>query len=187
MALGVAACSSTPGDAALRSGHADQAAKLYRTGAEQGDGSAALKLGVLLIDRPLSEYGPPGPWFAKGCALGNVVACHNAGVGHEYGQHGSAINYPEAARFYRIAAQKGYMQSQYNLGSLYSNKHLNDDVEGLRWLLISRRQAQACTPVPVCKLTLEDKPNHLGRLRSRMSSAEIHAAEHQAASWVSPQ
>ena len=84
-------------------------AKLYPRGADQGDARAALKLGLLLSNQAIDGYGLPVKWFIKGCSLGDVVACHNAGVGQEYPQHGLAQNDPAAARYYRVAAERGYM------------------------------------------------------------------------------
>src|SRR5262245_5046077 len=166
-------CSSTPGDAAARAGHPESAAKLYAQGASQGDAAAALKLGLLISNRRVTGYGDAGSWFAKSCQLGEVVGCHNAGVGYEYAEHGLPMNYGEAASAYRKAAERGYMQSQYNLGSMYSNGYLNDDVEGLKWLLLSQKAANSCTGQPLCKWLLDDPPGHVAKLTTRMSSADV--------------
>lgn len=81
--LSFAACSSTPGDAANRSGHIGSAAKLYQQGADQGDSEAALKLGLLLSTAPLKEYGEAGDWYIKACDLGSLAGCHDAGYASE--------------------------------------------------------------------------------------------------------
>ncbi len=57
--LAGAGCSSVPGDAALRSGHPEQAADLYRRGAEQDDASAALRLGLLIDEGQVSASERP--------------------------------------------------------------------------------------------------------------------------------
>ena len=173
----------TPGDAAVRSNQPQAAAKLYERGASQGDATAALKLGLLISEDRVTDFGTAGSWFLKSCQLGNVVGCHNAGVGYEYAQHGLEMNYAEAARFYRVAAERGYMQSQYNLGSMYSNRYLSDDVEGLKWLLLSQRVANSCSNQPLCKWVLDDPPRHIDKLTERMSAADVDLAKTQAAAW----
>jgi hypothetical protein len=177
---------ATPGDAAVRGGHVEQGAKLYRRGAEQGDGEAALKLGLLIESGSLRDpaYGAAGDWYSKGCDLGNVVACHNAGVGHEYGSLGLSKDLEAAQDLYRRAAERGYMQSQYNLGSLYANDHFADDVQGLAWLLSAQRIAKQCVGKELCDWILRDPPGHISKLRQRMSAEQMTAAEAQAEKWA---
>ena len=152
-------------------------------GVSQGDAVAALKLGSLVAQGKVSGYGVAGDWFSKACDLGSLAGCHNVGVSYEYAKHGLSTNYPAAVQFYRRAAERGYMQSQYNLGSLYANNHLTDDVEGLKWMLISERSARKCLPNPGCKWTSEDPPGHMARLRKRMTDGDIRLAEQQAEVW----
>ena len=181
----IAACSTTPGDAAVRAGHPSVAAELYQKGTEQGDGVAALKLGLLIHDGTISAepYGDAGRWFIRACELGEMAGCHNAGVGFEYGPENSSnlpLDYEEARRHYRIAAEGGYMQSQYNLGSMYANQYFSDDVAGLSWLLAAQAQAEECVPAGLCEWILEDPPGHITKLRSRMSPSDQAEAEARA-------
>jgi Sel1 repeat len=175
VALLLGACSSTPGDAALRSDHPQQAADLYRRGAEQGDAEAAFKLGRLIDGGTLrdSSYGNAGHWYVEACELGDVVGCHNAAVGYEYGTLGLDKSYEEARSLYKRAAQQGYMQSQYNLGSLYANQYFTGNVEGLAWLLAAQAKASACLPDPLCKWVVDDPPGHVSRLKAAMSADDI--------------
>ena len=168
-------CMSTPGDAAMRAGHPEQAADLYRRGAEQGYADAAFKLGRLIEGGTLldASYGGAGRWYVKACDLGDVVACHNAGVGYEYGTLGLEKNYEEARSHYKRAAQQGYMQSQYNLGSLYSNQYFANNVEGLAWLLAAQSKALKCMTDPLCKWIIDDSPGHVARLKALMSADDI--------------
>ena len=175
-------CSTTPGDAASRAGHPQQAAELYQRGAEQGDAAAALKLGLLIEEGSVSsdQFGSPGRWYLKACDLGNYIACHNVGVGYEYGQGGFEKNYESARAYYHRAATQGYMQSQYNLGTLYSNKYFADDIEGLKWLLASQARARSCSKNELCQWILRDPPGHIAKLKARMSAEQIGQAEAQA-------
>jgi TPR repeat protein len=180
-------CSHTPGDAALRGGHPDSAADLYMKGAELGDSEAALKLGLLLNDGSVSaeRYGQASRWFQRACELGNLPGCHNLAVAYEYGNDGAAKDINKAYEYYLKAAERGYMQSQYNLSSLYSNKYIEpqDDVEGLKWMLLSQNAAKACKS-PLCEWILKDPPGHKEKLKARMTVTEIKKAEDLAAGWA---
>jgi TPR repeat protein len=186
--LAASGCSSVPGDAALRSGHPEQAADLYRQGAEQGDASAALRLGLLIDEGRVSasKYGEAGDWFKRGCDLGNLPACHNVGVSYEYGKNGLHRDYTMAHHFYLKAAVEGYMQSQYNLASLYSNNFVTppNEVEGLKWILLAQMSAFKCKQQSLCQWVIEDPPGHKQRLESRLSTAQQQAARNLAAEWV---
>jgi len=187
MALSSLGCSSVPGDAAARSVHPDQAAELYRRGAEQGDASAALRLGILLDQGRVnpSKYGEAADWFKRGCSLGSLPSCHNIGVAYEYGKNGVSKDYSEARTFYLKGAAAGYMQSQYNLASLYSNGHIApaNDVEGLKWMLLAHASAEKCKQQKLCQWVLQDPPGHRRRLEARLSSAEQQEAVTLAKQW----
>jgi TPR repeat protein len=189
--LAASGCSSVPGDAALRSGHPEQAADLYRRGAEQGDASAALRLGFLISEARVSasKYGEAGDWFKKACALGNLPACHNVGVAYEYGKNGLPKDYAESRNFYLKAAVEGYMQSQYNLASLSSNNYVTPpaDVEGLKWMLLAQMSADKCKQQPLCQWVLEDPPGHKGRLEGRLSGKQQQEARNLANQWKAKQ
>jgi TPR repeat protein len=180
-------CSSVSGDAASRGGHPDQAAELYRRGAEQGDASAALRLGMLVDQGQVStaKYGDAANWFKQACSLGNLPSCHNVGVAYEYGKNGVSKDYSEARNFYSKAASAGYMQSQYNLASLYSNGYIApaNDVEGLKWMLLAQTSAAKCKQEELCQWILRDPPGHRRRLEGRLSSAQQQDAAVLAKQW----
>jgi TPR repeat protein len=180
-------CSHTPGDAALRAGHPQAGADLYLKGAELGHADAALKLGLLLEEGRISgpQYKTATHWFERACELGSVEGCHNAGVAYEYGKGGVAIDYAQASSYYRKAAGKGYMSSQYNLGSMYSNNYLTppDDVEGYMWILLAKKAATACSKQPLCEWVLNDPPGHQMKLKSRMNESEVKQAEALSTNW----
>lgn len=180
------ACSTTPGDAAYRSDHPTAAADLYRQGANQGDPNAALKLGLLISNSEVSasQYGSANSWFEKACSQQILAACHNAGVGYEYGKHGVSINYSNAEAFYLKAAENGYMQSQYNLGSLHANQNLHNDVQGLKWLLLAQATANKCPSTPLCQWVLDDPPGHISTLKKRMQPQEIERAQSLSSQWL---
>ena len=185
LAFAVVSCSATPGDAAYRSGHTEQAADLYKKGAEQGDSSAALKLGLLVSDGTVSpeSYGQAIKWYVRACELGDNAGCHNSGNAYEYGKVGANKDYIKARDYYTISAEKGYMQSQYNLGSLYSNKYINNDIEGLKWMLIAEKTADKCQNESLCQWVKRDPPGHQEKLMSRMSKDQIAKSQQLANEW----
>lgn len=178
-------CAHTPGDAALRAGHPDVAAKMYREGVEQGDGRAALKLGLLIEEKKVKadDFGSPLKWYEKACALGSAPGCHNVGVAYEYGQGGVSKDVKQAYEFYLTAAEHGYMQSQYNLASLYSNQYVQNDVEGYKWMLLAQASAAQCKEVEMCRWVQEDPPGHRKKLKDRLSPEQLKEAERLAKSW----
>ena len=182
-----AGCSSVAGDAALHSAHPEQAADLYRRGAEQGDASAALRLGFLIDEGRVgaSKNGQAADWFKRACGSRNLPACHNVGVAYEYGKNGLPKDYSEARNFYLKAAAAGYMQSQYNLASLYANNYVvpPNDVEGLKWMLLAQVSAEKCKQQQLCQWVLEDPPGHKRRLESRLSAAQQQEARNLASKW----
>lgn len=189
--ISAAGCSSVPGDAALRGGHPEQAADLYRRGAQQGDASAALRLGLLIDEERVSssKYGEAGDWFKRACDSGSWPGCHNVGVAYEYGKNGLSTDHALAHSFYLKAASEGYMQSQYNLASLHSNNYITppDDVEGLKWMLLAQMSAEECKQVQLCQWVLEDPPGHKLKLEGRLSAAQQQDARTLAARWKAKQ
>lgn len=181
----ISACSTTPGDAAFRAGHSKEAAELYFRGAQGGDDEAALKLGLLLESKAtdIDRFGTATTWFQRACELGNMTGCHNAGVSFEYGKDGFQKDYMKASNYYRKAAEHGYMQSQYNLGSMYANRYQADDIKGLKWLLLAQRNARKCASEDLCQWILKDPPGHIKRLKERMTKKQIEEAQQEAAEF----
>jgi hypothetical protein len=178
--------STTPGDAAYSSKHYKQAGNLYRQGAEMGDKNAALKLGLMLSENKIStpNYGSAVEWFIKACKLGSSAGCHNTGNAYEYAKMGAYKNYNIARKYYTIAAEKGFIQSQYNLGTLYANQYLNDDVKGLKWLFIAKKTADSCSNEPICQWVQKDPPKHQTKLMNRMNETQVINSKIQANDWT---
>ncbi len=177
-----------PGDAALRGGHPEAAADLYAKGAELGDANAALKLGLLVSDGtiPDTKYGSALKSFMRACDLGSIPGCHNVGVAYQEGKYGVSKDPQKAYEYYMKSAEKGYMQAQYNLASLYSDQAIQppNNVEGYKWMLLSQSTARKCSNVPLCDWILQDPPGHKTKLKSRMTEEEIREADTLAASWT---
>jgi len=185
--LGIGGCSAVRGDAALRAGHPDVAAELYQRGAEQGNGAAAFRLGLLVSEGRVSaaKYGTAAEWYVKACDRGVRPGCHNTGVYYEEGKNGVTKDYGVARMYYLKAAERGYMQSQYNLASMYSNNNISppDDIEGLKWMLLAQTAALQCKQEPLCQWILSDPPGHKHRLIERLSVEEQQKAKSLVLAW----
>ncbi len=165
----------------------ENAALAYRQRAEKGDADAALQLGNLLARGRVSatRYGDSITWYKKGCTLGSVSACHNAGASYHEGRNGVTVNYAEAANYYLQAADRAFLPSMYNLVVLYAESRITsiDNREGLKWLLVAQRAAAQCPAAPVCKLILEDRAGYRTRLDARLSAEERREAQELAETW----
>jgi len=105
-------------------------------------------------------------------------------VGYEKGSIGLPKDLEKALTYYLRAAKRGYMQSQYNVGSFYSMEYFKNDIEGYKWLLLADEAARSCISTPLCKWVLNDPPGHKKKLRGRMSTGQISEAEKLAKSWT---
>lgn len=165
----------------------DKAAAEFRRQADKGNADAALRLGNLLArDRvPVARYGNAVDWYKKGCALGNLSACHNVGASYEYGQNGVKTNYAEAANYYLKSAEHAFLPSLLNLAILHADGRVVslDNREGLKWMLIAQKAATQCPEAPVCKLVLEDRRGYRARLEAPLSADERREARQMAERW----
>lgn len=165
----------------------DNTAAALREEADKGNGNAALQLGNLLaLGRvPVARFGLAADWYRKGCELGELSGCHNAGYAYETGTNGVAKDTVEAAAYYRKAAEHAFLPSMINLGSLYATGAVisMDDVEGYKWLLIARLAANQCAATPMCLSVIEDSRGHREKMKSRLSESQQRAAEKMAMDW----
>ncbi len=163
--------SATATDAAL----AEKTASAYRRSAEQGDADAALRLGNMVSRNtvPAEKFGTASDWYVKGCALGSLSACHNAGVAYQFGRNGVKRDYYEAAKYYLKAADRAFLPSQINLVVLYANGQVisQDHREGLKWMLIAQKSAMQCVDNPACCSILDDKSAIASRWKHSCRSA----------------
>ena len=164
----------------------EKAATALRQRAEKGDASAALQLGNLLTQNrvPDTKFGNAADWYRKGCALGDLSACHNTGYSYEAGRNGVTRDVIEAATYYLQAAERAFLPSMINLGALYANGLIiADDVEGYKWLLVARLAANQCAGKSMCQSVIEDRNGHRAKMKSRLSANEQRLAEKMAMDW----
>ncbi len=174
--------STTPGDAAYKSANYEQAANLY---AKQENKLAALKLGLMIQNKKIStkNHGTALKWYIKACELGSNKGCHNSGYSYEYAKNGAIKDYNKARTYYTISAKRNFIQSQYNLGTLYSNNYFINDIEGLKWILISKKSAENCLNNSVCQWVKKDPPSHQNKLENRMNKNQINSAKKNVKLW----
>ncbi len=165
----------------------EKTAAALRQRADKGDAEAALQLGNLLNRNQAltAAFGHAADWHRKGCALGSLSACHNAGVAYEQGLYGVRRNPAEAANYYLKAAERAFLPSQFNLAALYATAQVTsmDNREGLKWLLVAQKGAAQCADKSVCKLILEDRRGNRARLEAMLTAAERREALQLAEAW----
>lgn len=165
----------------------DKSAAEFRQQANKGNSSAALHLGNLLARNRVSaaKYGNAVDWYKKGCTLGDLSACHNAGVSYEYGRNGAKTDNTEAANYYLKSAERAFLPSLLNLAILHADGRVTslDNRDGLKWMLIAQKAATQCVNVPLCKLVLEDPKGYRARLEAPLSAEERQEARQMAERW----
>lgn len=176
--LMLAGCSTVPGDAAFRSGHPKQAAKLYESEYRNGSFEAGLRYAEMLSDGlgvPKDKVKAFEIW-SNLAHRGVPLAFHNLGVCYEYGE-GTKKDIAKAETSYRKAAEAGILWSIFNLGTLYSNRiaQRDDDVEGLSLLLRAKRLATGDSDSE--RAIREDRLGHVAKMKARMTKSQIKQAE----------
>lgn len=162
-------------------------AKELRQRADKGDADAALRLGnlVALEKIPAARHGNAADWYKKGCALGSLSACHNAGASYESGRYGVKPDYGEAANYYLKSAEHAFLPSLLNLAILHADGRVTsqDNRDGLKWMLIAQKAASQCADKPLCKSVLEDRKGYRARLEAQLSAGERREARQMADRW----
>jgi TPR repeat protein len=100
-----------------------------------------------------AERALEGPRPAKGLRIlrrlathGNVEAQYRLGLTFEYGQSGEKEqikpNFPEAARWYKQAADNGHHEARDKLWQVYLHQGHVDEEQALRYLLIAAKKGR---------------------------------------------
>jgi TPR repeat protein len=185
----IAACSTTPGDAARRGGHYPQAADLYESGAKLGDPLAARKLADLYNLQPglPEDHEKAIYWYKKAIELGDIPSYWFVGVIYRDGKGNVPKDYGMAEQYFLQGAEKGQHYSMYDLADMYAEKHTKDsnDVEGLKWLNIVTNFASTC-PITNegCQYILRDPKKIRYTLESQMSPDQKQKTKELADKWV---
>lgn len=183
------ACSTTPGDAALRGGHFAQAAALYEEGAKHGDAQAAERLGDLYNYRPglPEDHQKAIYWYNKAIDLGNPVPCWAVGVIYRDGKGNVPKNLGLAEQYFLQGSEKGQHYSMYDLSGMYADNltKTSNDIEGLKWLEVVTAFASTCPKSNEgCQYILRDPQKIKEKFESRMSPNQKQQAKALAEVWL---
>lgn len=155
---------------------------------DRGDGGAAGVLGNLLDQKRISEkrHGNALDWYRKGCKQLDLPSCHNVGLAYQRGSRGLQRDPAEAAHYYEMAANRGFINSMYNLAILYAEAEpaAADPREGLKWMLVAQRAATQCPDRALCKQVTQDPHGYRKRLEERLSSRERREVYQLATDWL---
>ena len=132
------------------------AMQLYQNAAERGLASAQFRLGLALIDGSLAGQDPVTgeAWMRRAALAGNLDAAYRLGERHVKGPE---LDYAEAAKWYRQAAEAGHQAAARALSSLYlsGNGVAQDAEEGKRWLRAAAKGGNRESQVDLANLVLE--------------------------------
>ncbi len=101
--------------ATFSTAHANTQSELTKK-AENGDSEAQNNLAINYYNE--ENYSEALYWFKEADKNGNIVATHNLGILHEYG-NGVEKNINNAIGFYLRSAENGYIRAQSRLGNIY--------------------------------------------------------------------
>lgn len=109
-------------------------------------------------------------WLRLGAERGNLIAQHNLG----WLQEEVIKNYPEAVKWYTLAAEQGFHPSQRNFASLLiKGKGVSrDTVEGLKWIIISEKDSGSSSS------------DFLLSVRRSLSQSDVSLAKRAAEEWT---
>jgi len=124
---------------AYQEGNYDQAIKLFRPLAIQGDANSQRYLGIMYFDGKgvTQDYQEAVKWYLLAAEQGNASAQYNLGLKYDYGK-GVTQDYKEAVKWYLLAAEQGSASAQYNLGVMYDNGEgvIQDYVRANMWFIL---------------------------------------------------
>ena len=123
-----------------------EAERLHRTAAEQGDADAQLQLGLAYVRGTgvLQDVAEGIGWVRLAAEQGHADAQYLLGIAFGAG-HGVSQDAVEAVRWHRLAAEQGHIPALRALGNAYSlgNGVLKDEVESARWYRLAAEQGDA--------------------------------------------
>lgn len=163
------------GLARLESGQTDEAITLIRAAANKGQPAAQYRLAKLYeagegvaadsqMARQLTE---------RAATNGNRIAMHDIALYYAEGRGGVDVNIQQAAGWFEKAAQRGVVDSQYNLGVLYeSGQGLPKNLtEAYVWYSIAAGQGD------------QFARKHIDVLKQQISASDLQRADNRAAEF----
>lgn len=145
----------------LEQGRTDEGVNLIRKSANQNQPAAQYRLAKLYeVGEGVSQDQDMARQLTERAATnGNRIAMHDLALYYAEGRGGVDVNLPTAAKWFEKAAERGVVDSQFNLGVLHeSGQGLPKNVtDAFVWYSIAAKQGDqfAKTRVDVLKSTLE--------------------------------
>jgi TPR repeat protein len=134
---------------AEREGSKKRASRLYRIGAQEGDGRAAFRMGEIyelgLLDLP-PDPAQAARWYNAARALG-----YSPSLYWQAGRSELSGNFPQAIDLYGRTARTGNAKAAYRLGQIYGEGlggTRRDEAESARWFNAAREAGYWPEPPP---------------------------------------
>ena len=156
----------------LENGRMNEAVKLIRSASDNGQPAAQYRLAKLYEtgEGVAQNEGMARQLTERAARSGNRIAMHDLALYHAEGRGGIQMNLDTAAKWFEKAAERGVVDSQFNLGVMYETgkgvpKSLTD---AYVWYSIAATQGD------------QFAKERLGVLETQMNSARLTAAEARA-------
>jgi len=149
-----------------------EAMKCFRRFADQGNGTAQSRLGLMYADGQgaTRDYKEAVKWYRLAAEQGNARAQRELAFMYRYG-HGVASSRDEAIRLYRLAALQGDAEAQISLGQMYREIDLK---EAPKWSAMAAANGHRLGPIELalsCHL-LEERKDYVEAAKCWRLAAE---------------
>jgi uncharacterized protein len=152
----------------------NEAVRLYRLSAKQGNANGQYNLGVMYANGQgvLQDYKEAVRLYRLSAEQGFALGQNNLGLMYDNGQ-GVPQDYKEAVKWYRLSAEQGNALGQNNLGSMYAMGHgvLQHYALAHMWFNLSGSNGN--------KVGVESRK----KIEKRMSKTQIEKAQEMARNW----
>jgi len=135
-----------------------KAAEWFQKAADHGSVKAMMELGDIYYYGKLGyDYPKAVNWYSKAAQIGEMQAARNLGELYRDNHEGFPANLAESAHWYRIVAETGDSDAQYQLACLLlQGKKANDPVEAESWLTKASENGNAEAAIKLA--ALHNKP-----------------------------
>ena len=158
----------------------NEAAQLFRKGADQGNAHAQVALGILYMTGHgvAKDWKEAARWFRKAADQGDATGQFNLGSVLQLESGDSPQDLSEAARWYRKSADQGNAFAQQALGALYSLGQgvPEDKVSAYMWMTLASGGMQAGS-------SRDELAKKMTALAAKMTPQEIAQAQNLARQW----
>ena len=166
--------------AAYKAGNYEQALKIWRPLAEQGDAVAQLRLSVMYAEGEgvAKDDAESLKWGQLAAENGNVTAQLIMGARYNEGR-GVPKDASEAVKWFEKAANKGAAYGQFNLGLIYAGGSgvPQDKVQSFKWFTL------AAAIFPESSKERDQAIYNANQVAAKMTPAEIAEAQRLAKEW----